>query len=446
MPILEKLKKKLSTPGSPDSSADSVSEEMQYTHGFEKIYAIETLDTSTIRPMGSVQASPDSASNQSEKSIAVAPLTSTPELDLPTPVVKDVNEVINQRISSANTTVSPTSIPDKEVFIFSQKEQEKQVDDFQKPEAISQMEFDFGQGFRHWLPSAVLEQPIQTLELSPLAYRALDHKGMRFIGDLLDKHGQVYGRFEGLGQGHIDEIRSKVAQLTCGRELIYNFQLEPESWVQSLFADSDKVGAYLYLKPFSLETLIKLNKEQEVSVKHLFDDQKKQHVQAIDHMLSHSEKKSYIEKKIKEVFSAFILPWVQQRGGLVKSYEVKERWLNISNKRLLAGRLWDFLEKVYFSEQDIYGLSLLCIEKGKVYAIDKLALKNYRLIMKIVSSYFYTPEVTYELNDLVRLIGRESSWYWKKFPEGFVEKAILFSGELQKSRSTKGDLMIQKKQ
>jgi hypothetical protein len=447
MPILEKIKKKFKSPTEASAPSSDDQKKAVYSHGFEKIYAIETVDTSTIRPMGSGPAQtmastekPQSYSLPKEKEEKKAPESlSEPRIDShDTPEGKSFSEKINYR-----PPVKASTFSEKKVFTFKEKV-ETQNDDFQKPENISQMEFDFGEGYRQWLPSAILEQPIKTLNLSPLAYKFLDHKGVKVVSGLLDKHGAPKESFIGLGQGHIDEIKMKVKDLIAGKELIYNFQIEPETWIHNLFADADKIGAYLYLKKFSLESLINLNKEQEVGVKHLFEDQKKQHVEAVDHLISHSEKKHYVQKKLKEVFDTFITPWVEERGGLVKAYEVKERWLNISTKRNLSSRLWDFLENTYFAQEDMLGIYLLPIEKKTFYASTKKALKNYRLVMRLTSSYFYTSELSYTLTELKQSILRESSWYWKGFPKKFIEKALLFSPEIYKSRGDKGLLILTK--
>jgi hypothetical protein len=350
-----------------------------YTHGLEKIYSLESVDVSTVKNISSLSE----------------PATDTKE--------------------AAKMRWSPSLDP--------------------------QLSLPFGGSFRESIPPFVLREPIQMLELSKrVESHLLDHSKM-LIGDLLPKAVASDECFKGLGQGHIDEVETKLQKYLEGTSIHHATSIDFLSWLKTLVGGvTPKKGATL-LESWKLPSFMPLSLAEKWELQHLSDDKRLAWIADAVKEFQSIDKIASVKADLHQVIDVFIKPWVERRFGLARQAELIERLYHVSYSPSTADKVFKWLSTLYFEGGFPMTSYLYPLEEG-LFAINAHAADAYRSIMDIALSYFYNLKVHYPLSSLVMWIGRECARKWHNFSLLHIEKVLRISPQLRVRKATNGELMV----
>ena len=153
----------------------------------------------------------------------------------------------------------------------------------------AQYDFDFGPGFREWVEPFFLKEPIQVLGLSKGAEKSLLDNGRNRLQHLVGADLKGFIFLKGMGQGHIFEIKQKLDEYLGGRPVREAFSLDFAAWVRALTAALPAKKIFVLLEKYHLENLITLTPADSVEVKRLSSDKKKEWRQETACLLAESK-------------------------------------------------------------------------------------------------------------------------------------------------------------
>ncbi|MBA3958168.1 MAG: hypothetical protein H0X51_07235 [Parachlamydiaceae bacterium] len=339
-----------------------------YSHGLEAIYALENVDLKSIRRI---------------------------EVASPT----------TQSVTTNKKAITPSTVQ-------------------------QQLEFDLGAEFKTWIPSFLNKEPIQVLELSPLAERCLMAHGKTILQDLLQTNFQSFLTLKGMGQGLLDEMRQKLHTYVAGRSTERCEEIDFASWMRTLLAGLERKKAFVLLQHHGLGDLIHLSTMEMAEVGRLSFEKKQEWIRDIGSQLQTSARKQICMNGLEAVCNAFIKPWMRSRLGLATIHELTEAVQCMSLDPQHATEAMRFLSATYFDHQ--FPLKHLLHEVApNLYSSDHHTSCDYRSIEEKALSYFYHPSVHYPLSHLILLIEREFACAWVGFPEGLIEKVLKKSPSLR---------------
>lgn len=259
-------------------------------------------------------------------------------------------------------------------------------------EKIEQYLFDFGPGFRSWIQTLVWQEPISVLGLSHHSERFLLEAKRCLLADIRGDHLLQIG----LGQGHIDEISSKLQHYTKGvKERSSLFFIGSFIKVLTRFTESEAL--YAVLKRHGLEALCsfcrlhcrlsaeKIEKLQRETIS----------------IWRKTEVLDLFAQILQECFDALIKPWMRQRGGIASLAEVLERWSAVS---VPSEHLPSFaaLTKEILGDS---GLPLFSIEG--IYCADQWIVEKCHHVLSCAKSYFVHKNSFYLVKHIVELVQRD---------------------------------------
>lgn len=252
-------------------------------------------------------------------------------------------------------------------------------------------ELDLGEGFRLWIEPTVLNEPIQVLQLNKHSEKHLLERGVVTLKSLhqADLSQFVYGK--GLGQGHIDEMVSKLNQYLNGKPLKRQNVIDFRSLILSLFKNIRGKEAFLILEPFNLHHWISLSPLDLVEIKKLTLSQKNEIKEVIKTKLS-DEKYLFI-KRFQEIENAFIKPWVNTRLGVASIEEISERLLRKSLDSSVASNALSFIYH-YFPE----------LSFSSLYYSSPQFEADYFIIEKETMSFFWKEETLHSFDFLFQKV------------------------------------------
>lgn len=328
-----------------------------YSHGLETIYALETVDIKTVRRIQSLK-----------------------------PEVKK---------SSSKT--------------------------WQKKNGISndQFEFDFGENHRTWISPLVLREPIQVLELTKRAEGSLIANGKIFLADLIEQDIQQFVFLKGMGQGHIDEIQSKLNAYIADRSLTKSYHIEFVSWLLSLTVGIDRKKTAIYLDGIGCTNLYSLSPAEKFELRRADQSTKKAWINDVIAELRKNERVAWVHQDVKKITFAFILPWLRSRFGIALENEITERLYALADDPQKASNTIKVLRDVYYHEQFPLNEYLYQVDP-KVFCSNERDALAYRDVVQGALSYFYKPSIFYYLPELTNLILRDFAKGWKNYSEGFI--------------------------
>jgi len=335
-----------------------------YSHGLEKTYAIETININSIRKL---------------------------------------------HIPSAKITIPA----------------DEQPSTFQGP-LTSQLEFDFGQGFREWVSPIFLDESIRSLGLSPLAEKCLEKNAKWKLRDLLGSNFQDLIFLKGMGQGHIDEIQLTLKKYVGNRSIEQEYVLNWESWIKSVSATFERKKSFVFLEKFDLNDLLPLTPAENVEIKRLTAEKKEAWLtEAYAYFLS-EESKTSVYQRMREIIDAFIKPWMLRRGGLATANEITERLKKVSSTQKWFAPGFYFFNHLYFEENSCFEHFLIKLEPG-LFCVNHQLAQMYQNVISKSHSYFYQASSRYLMEHFVTLLEKEYLKEGENFSRSLMEKILRFS-------------------
>ena len=367
-----------------DSASDIVP---QYSQGMEKIYELKDVNVSSIRKMSS-PASPVSKMSSG-------------------------NTKTHSLTQSAATEVNPISwVWDKE------------------------FQLDFGPSFRDWIEPFRLDEPVQVLGLAPAAEKELlSNKCIRLRDLLAESAGQ------GLGQGHIDEMREKLLQYLGAKRSGRTRTVDFGGLLRCALGGVDRFRAHILVEPYGLGHLFPLTKSQEVEKKHLNAAKHKEMCEDAKQLLSEREIVATLKSGMEKIFEALVNPWVRKRLDLATKTEIEHRLMHVSEDRKVTKGFLSLWSDCISDEEELFSYYLHQVEQ-KVFCTMPGTRDSYQQCMRQLDSYFYNLGITYPLDELLSFVARESTRMWWDYPEGFVEKVLRISDSFELFRNKQGVLEL----
>lgn len=350
-----------------------------YTHGLEAIYALENVDISSVRRLSQEEHAPSADKNR---------IASTQPLSL-------------SRV--------PPSV---------------------------QLYFDLGVGFRREIRPLVLSEPIQVLRLAPQAERCLLENGRTTLQDVLELDLASLA-FQGMGQGHIDEMEQKISHYLMERAKRPCRKVDFRCFLSCLLATQARLSAFVFLEPYGLETLFPLSAGDGMTLRRMNLSKRMDLKEELLQRLREPAKRHFIATKLEEIAEVLVRPWIEQRKGLATWEEVEERLESISVVPHYTRKVLNFLGQVYYGGKMPFHEALIALDDNAVTARSDTAAEFHKVI-QTAHSYYYLPTLHYPLSTLVSLVEREEARNWQGFPEGFVEKAIRLASSFHCRRDTTG--------
>jgi hypothetical protein len=332
-----------------------------YSHGLEEIYTLETIDPKTIRPLN-------------------------------TNPVEDLSNLPS--INKGNVS-----------FILPQ-----------------QREFDFGSAFRSWIVPFILDEPIHSLNLTGQLEKALLKNHYQSIKDLLKADLNELA-FKGIGQGHIDEMRTKLKKYVASTDTRHTRRIDFVSLLKVALGSFDKVKIFVLLEPYRLQHLFHLMPLESVEARKLKPIEKEAICQATS--LTRNPR---VEDLFQEVYDVYIATWIHQRHGLAQRDEVLERLERASMQPELTQPILAFFNDLW--NLSLFNKGLKEVEKD-LFALDIYTAMAQKKVVARAKSYFYTPEIKYSLDELTYFLLKECAQSWEAFSEQFIHKVLLTSTHFQ---------------
>ena len=299
-----------------------------------------------------------------------------------------------------------------------------------------QLEFDFGPQFRNWIAPAFPGEPIEYLGLSKQTERLLHASDKRSISDLLSYFKQNTLRIAGLGQGHWDEIRSKLEEYVDGRNTDKTNVVPFHSWIRILTnSTTDRIKLYLCLMPHELQFLSRLSTLEMMELRRYNQENCRNLREEGLKILRHPDQVKLIKNWLSDTCEAFVKPWISQRGGIIDREELLERLELVSESPEHSSNCLQFFEEVY---GDIGKLMLLEEAAPGIYCDMSFRKELFHRVFTCARSYFFRPVDSYLLKELSTLIARELTKGWVEFTADFVLKTIKCCRDFELYRTAKG--------
>jgi hypothetical protein len=327
-------------------------------HGLEAIYAIETIDLSSIRPLQ----------------------------------IKKFSEEPSSTLHSVEINVP------------------------------QQFSFDFGAHWNETVPSFLLLEPIEVLQIPGRPLQLLKESGKWLLGDLLsmDLHSLVF--IKGMGQGHIDEIQQKLAAYVKGKSLTASPQIGLGSWVRSLLAGCCHKQSHALLSAYQLQHLIKLSAAETVELRNLSGQKRRSWENEAAQFLVRTASSRFSEQ-LEMVSNALIKPWIVRRGGVASELELVERFGMVADCEDHVLPVLALFADTFCLGQFLFARHLSAVDAG-LFAADDSFADIYASIISRAHSYFLQPDTVYTLDALCQLLCRDFSRQWCECSMDLIAMAL----------------------
>lgn len=351
----------------------------RYSHGLEKIYSFEVLSPDTVRPLA---------------------------------------------IKNTKTVQEDASTP---------------YADSHEP---SQLTFDFGPYFSETIKSSRLDEPLEALSLSPLAYKAISTLGTKTVGELALLSQEKLLLTKGMGQGHIEEMKEKLLRFLGTGGKLQSTGIDLLSLIRLLFHTIDPKDRSLFLSRYGLGALFPLKAYDLLEIEK-WDDEFQEKVIARTLELLRKNHLPYLENKLAEISLAFIKPWLEARCGFAVEPEIIERLFMVvdaSQEKYLL-KVLDIFKEILLSNNFCFEKFLVPVEK-KLYAQSEDIAESIVLVQEQALSYFYSKSSTYPLQKLSALICRDCILKWQNISSEFIERILRATSLFSIFRDEAGTVVI----
>lgn len=351
-----------------------------YTHGLEQIYALETVDPSTVRKITISRPAAE------ESLIAAAP------------------------------------------------EQDAGTWD-------GQLLLKLGDEFQSWIRPLFLEEPIQMLQLSQRTETVCIDQGVKRVKDLLNKDFSDWVMNKGIGQGHADEAEQKLKEFIRGRSLERSFSLDSASLIRSLTVGLERKKIAVLLEIYGLSEYFPLSPLEKMESLNLQGQKRQDWIHDAKRELSQEKVRFSLKEMLTRISRVFLSPWIRARGGVVNIHEILERMERIAEEPKSVLKVAKFLREACLIDQHPFTFSLVEVEEG-VYCPDRFTAAWYRKICERAQSYFYRENVSYPFHGLKTFLANEFGLDWEAFPDLFVTLTLKRSSLFRVRKGRSGNLEV----
>ncbi|MEC7839592.1 MAG: hypothetical protein VX777_06100 [Chlamydiota bacterium] len=305
----------------------------------------------------------------------------------------------------------------------------------------AQLQLELGGEFRSYIDSFVLNEPIHVLDISPQAVKGLLGLDVCFIRDLITTEWYEAAIKKGVGQGHIDEIHQAISSYLSDKVISHCEMVDFESWIRSLIPEDQKSKVYLLLKEYSLGKLIPLTPAMNVEIKRMSKEDKLRCTGEAKDILRSTDRTELSRQNIMTISDVFVTPWLRERCGIARQYEIFDRLEQISENphsfRKALSLLCDLYSGSEFLFEDVYP-SL----NRTVIFVDMHTFDMFIEVEKVAYTYFTSQNSLFGLTELVTLIGRELAVGWRSFDSCFIEKVLRNSDKFLVYKDTQHNQVV----
>lgn len=348
-----------------------------YSHGLEEIYALQNIDPSTIKPIA----------------------------------IKEPVRQVEARQGSDRYTLP--------------------ID--------PQLDFDLEGEYRSSMDAFVVHESIRVLNLSMHAEKYLRQHGKRLLKDLIQGDWSLFSR--GSGQGHIDEIQSKLVEYLGSRPLKNCRTVDFEALVRSLIPDEERPKHFLLLEKYQLGYLVALTPFENAEVRRYSQEQREICLQESLKLLREERGFQFCQSSLKQVADVFLKPWMRARQGVCRRFELMDRLEQVSDSPKALRFILQFLGDVYGEGHFPFHRGLVPVGDD-VFCVDEETFSLFCQVEDRALSYFYKKDLAYPLPELISWLSREYALSWKGFSEGCVEKILRTSRLFHAVKNEKGQLIV----
>lgn len=285
-----------------------------------------------------------------------------------------------------------------------------------------------------------LLEPIHVLNLSASALKALNEHGKYTIKDLLDTDDGDWIHMKGMGQSHIDEIKTKLREKIASQEMKQD-GIDAVSLLKVIVGDQDRVKLTTLLSSYHLTELFPLTVQEKPQFRKLNTNDKKRLAKEVIANLQIPIKQQFFDEAIKHYSNNWLLPWCHERMGLVKQKDIEWRWLTCCLDKKNDEQIFKFLSDVYLGGQPVFCNILKKVDE-EIYCTTTKLFKDYEAVIEKVESYFYNRNSEYSLNELIIFCEKEWVRNWDNLPLKWVEKVLRVSPKYCIRKDYRGELMI----
>lgn len=294
-------------------------------------------------------------------------------------------------------------------------------------EAI-QLELNLGAVPPAYLRSLVWQEPIEVLQLSLHLERALQEQNIKTLQDIQDFVQDDDYLLKGIGQGHLDEIQSKLTQYvekasTFSAQQVVNFH----SIINILTGHLNRLHAFILLDQFKLSHFCTLSAAESGELRRLSEEQR---LQIVEQTQAELQEASFgmLNKILMLITDVLIKPWMDRRQGLANQAELQERLQRVSTPHSSDEDIYLFLSEVFFKRQFMLHAYLTEVAEG-LYGSHPAVSQAYHHIIQKGKTYFYHPSISYEWLELTRLLYQEFALKWEEKPQDFIQKVLAYCPE-----------------
>lgn len=326
---------------------------------------------------------------------------------------------------------------------FNQQSPEKTSKPKAKEEfSLPQLEFDLGVN-RNWITPFILREPIQVLGLSKYAEKCLQDLNKLQLNEIITCNLQELAFSKGLGQGHIDEIQTKLKDYLKDKSLEKSYTLDFGSWIKCLLGNISPKKAFILLERYSLQHFIPLLPSENLEIKRLPEKRKDELVNEVIQELKKSTQYQMFLEDVENCALAFIRPWMLKRQGIASKNEIIERLESISEIKEDVLPALNLFSEVFCHNAFIFGSSLF--QLGNMFYATLDVFNNAQTVLKTTSSYFYKSGIVYQFEELITLLIKEVSSKWVGYPSEFIKEVLKRSEQYKVFRHENGAIAIKKK-
>lgn len=342
-----------------------------YSHGLEAIYALETVDVKSIRKFSSIQS-----------------------------------KILKPALAS-----------------FPDEYEEKQLS------------FDLGNAFRGWMRPYIGKEPLQVLSLGKHIEKSLLDKHLYLISDLLALNVDDMAALRGLGQGHIEDIKSTLNSYLVGKPREKTTVIDFLSLLKGIFGDLDRRKAFIFLEPYSLAEWISLTPMEKKDVQRLNEETVHGWKQEIAGLLQRGDKRLFLEEQFQVLVDTWLKPWIAARGYFASSQALDEALILRSLDESIATKSLA-LFRTYLSYENM----LPTFEK--IVTVNEGYLQRLKKICNMALTYFPTRKNVYQLDQLCLFIHAECLRQWDNIMPHEIEQVLRLYTKFHVFRGEKGEWNI----
>jgi len=379
-----KLYKDQAIPKHPPSLQSSNSFEhtykTSYSHGLEKIYALENIDISTVKMLDNDSSGQNFSGSE---------------------------ELSNRWIDSPSC----------------------------------QIEFDLGSHFKGYIEPFFLREPIQMLGLSKRIETSLIANGQKQIQDLLSIDLSVEKWPQNIGQGHIDEIHDKLKQYLEGASIQQAKSINFLSWLKILTFDLTPKKIAATFEYFNIPHSVSLSSFDTQELRRTTQTNKLEWIKESKQESLSKRQASKIDEDLKKITKVFIIPWMEKRFNVASKQEIIERLIYIAEPCCSPTEVLNWMTETYFDGKFILSDFLEPLDDG-LYGTNKEIAAAYNTVIKTALSYFYKGNNSYPLDTLISWISKEFIRKWEEFPHLLIERILKLSPHFRVRKDKTGKLSV----